>query len=35
VVFEDSGHFAHIEEPERFAEVAGRFVAAQTPVVGP
>lgn len=34
VVFEDSGHFAHIEEPTRFAEVVERFVVAQTPVAG-
>jgi pimeloyl-ACP methyl ester carboxylesterase len=35
VVFEDSGHFAHIEEPERFAQVVERFVAAQTPMAAP
>ncbi|MFC1442702.1 alpha/beta hydrolase [Streptacidiphilus sp. N1-10] len=35
VVFEDSGHFAHIEEPERFAEVVAGFVAARTADAGP
>jgi pimeloyl-ACP methyl ester carboxylesterase len=29
VVFEQSGHFAHIEEPERFARAVTRFVAAR------
>jgi proline iminopeptidase len=25
-VFENSGHFAHVEEPERFCEVLRRFL---------
>ncbi|MFF4346203.1 alpha/beta fold hydrolase [Streptomyces sp. NPDC001530] len=31
VVFEASGHFGHIEEPERFAQAVARFVGARTP----
>jgi pimeloyl-ACP methyl ester carboxylesterase len=27
VIFEESGHFAHLEETERFLQVAGDFLA--------
>jgi proline iminopeptidase len=30
VTFEDSGHFAHLEEPRPFATAIGEFVSAQT-----
>jgi pimeloyl-ACP methyl ester carboxylesterase len=30
-VFEDSGHFPHMDEPERFVEVLGEFIATTEP----
>ena len=30
-IFDDSGHFPHCEEPERFVEVLERFITSNAP----